>query len=177
LIVWSQDHASAGQINDNAIVHVSDLAPTLLELAGADPDALFPADSPDLQTGVSQREAFNGSTSISAREAFGSEMFGGRAYREGRWKITWMHEPFGTDDWQLFDLDIDPAELVDLSTAEPEIRSRLIAAFNAYAEANNVVIPDRSVFDGMEDNLPPRPPVDSPDWPRGQESNWSSNEE
>ena len=177
LIVWEQGHAAAGRINDSAIVHVSDLAPTLLEMAGADPDALVPADPGDMQIGVSQRELLEGATDISARTAFGTEMFGGRAYRDGDWKITWMHEPFGTDDWQLFNLQADPSELNDLSASKPEIRARLIASFEAYAAGNNLIVPDRTVFDGLEDNLPPRPPVDDSEWPRGQEPNWSISED
>ena len=91
--------------------------------------------------------------------------------------MTWMHKPFGTDEWQLFDLNEDPAELNDLSNVYPEIKSKLIAAYNEYAAANNVTLPDRTIYDGMEDNLPPRPPVDAPNWPRGQEDNWTKESE
>ena len=105
------------------------------------------------------------------------EMFGGRAYREGNWKITWMHAPLGQDRWELFDLSTDPTELNDLSSEYPEVRARLIKAFSAYAANNNVIIPDRTIYDAMEDTLPPRPPVDAPAWPRGQEKNWSDSEE
>ncbi len=176
LIVWKPGHSRAGQVNTDAIVHVSDMAPTLLDLAGIPEDALYRSDTEGLQRGESQRALFDGSSSA-GRTSFGTELFGGRAYREGRWKITWMHAPYGTDEWQLFDLEADPAELHDLSAAHPQVKSQLIAAFDAYAAANNVTIPDRTAYDGLEDNLPPRPPVDAPDWPRGQEKNWTTEEE
>jgi hypothetical protein len=60
-----------------------------------------------------------------------------------------------------------------LSEQEPQIRQELIAAWDEYAEENNVILGDRSFYDGMEERLPPRPPV--PDtWPRGQEPNYST---
>lgn len=177
LIVWNSSQYRAGDIDTENVVHVSDLAPTLLDLAGIDARQLIPASDPQLQTGVSQRTLFTESDAGSGRSAFGMELFGARAYRDGDWKITWMHAPYGTDDWQLFDLSTDPAEVNDLSDELPEIKARLINAFNAYATANNVTIPDRTVYDGVEDNLPPRPPVDAPEWPRGQERNWTNFEE
>ncbi len=179
LVIWSPNHARAGEINTKAIVHVSDLPATLLDYAGIDQSELFGSEVDPRQRGISQRTVLNGESAdtYSARQAFGTEMFGGRAYREGNWKITWMHAPFGKDRWELFDLSTDPSELNDLSVEHPKVRARLIEAFNAYAASNNVTLPDRTIFDGIEDNLPPRPPVDSPAWPRGQEKNWSDTEE
>ncbi len=176
LIVWKSNHPRAGELNTDAIVHISDVAPTLLDLADVPQNELFAEGTESLQRGESQLALFDGLTST-GRAAFGTELFGGRAYREGRWKITWMHAPYGTDEWQLFDLNADPSELNDLSAEHPQIKARLVAAYNDYARANNVTIPDRTFFDGLEENLPPRPPVDAPNWPRGQEDNWTKEEE
>ena len=177
-IIWKPNHPKAGQINSDAIMHVSDIAPTLLDYAGISLSKLFSKNRQGLQKGQTQRQLLDGTAGFdTGRQSFGTEMFGGRAFRDGRWKITWMHEPLGTEEWQLYDLEVDPSELNDLSAKHPQERARLIAAFDAYATANNVTIPDRTIYDGMEDNLPPRPPVDSPDWPQGQERNWIVNEE
>ncbi|MDJ0655718.1 MAG: arylsulfatase [Xanthomonadales bacterium] len=179
LVVWGPSHARAGDIDTQSIVHVADLAPTLLDLAGIDTAKLIPERGQPYQTGVSQRRLLQGFDvpRVTGRTAFGMELFGGRAFRQGNWKITWMHEPYGIDDWQLFDLTADPAELNDLSQAHPDIKADLVDAFHAYAAANNVTIPDRTVYDGVEDKLPPRPSVDAPQWPRGQEKNWTNAEE
>lgn len=177
LVVRSPSGANAGAIDTTNIVHVSDIGPTLLDIADIEVEELLPARRSDQQTGASQLALLTQPGSQSVRNAFGMELFGARAYREGNWKVTWMHAPYGTDDWQLFDLTTDPAELNDLSGQHPDIKARLIKAFEAYALANNVTIPDRTVYDGIEENLPPRPPVDAPAWPRGQERNWTTSEE
>ncbi|MDJ0748195.1 MAG: arylsulfatase [Woeseiaceae bacterium] len=177
LVVRSPSNSRSGEIDTTNIVHVSDIGPTLLDIAEIDVTELVPEQGPDRQVGASQLALLTEEDNESARRAFGMELFGARAYREGNWKITWMHAPYGIDDWQLFDLSADPAELNDLSDERPDIRARLIRAFETYASANNVTIPDRTVYDGIEDNLPPRPPVDAPTWPRGQEKNWTTSEE
>ncbi len=176
LIVWHKASKQAGEINNQSIVHVSDLAPTVLDLAGITPSSLLINVKNDKLLGRSRAGLFTGDLSQEAamEQFYATEMFGGRAYRQGDWKVTWMHAPFGTDEWQLFNLAQDPAELHDLSEQHPKIRAQLIKAFEAYAQANNVIIPDRTIYDGLEENLPPRPPVDSPEWPRGQEANWSN---
>ncbi len=176
LIVWSKNNQTPGAINDQDIMHVSDIAPTMLDAADTPLTALFRPESASLQRGRSWAPLFDGGNQFSSR-GLGMEIFGGRAYREGDWKITWMYEPFGKSDWQLFNLAADPSETKDLADEHPAIRARLIAAWNAYAKTNNVIIPDRTVFDGMKENLPPRPPVDAPDWPRGGEANWVSSDD
>lgn len=176
LIIWQKGRSDAGRVNTRDVLHVSDIGPTLLDLAGRPVTELLPEDRGNRQTGRSWKPLIEGSGGAGLRRTtgLGWEMFGARAYREGQWKITWMHKPFGRDDWQLFDLNDDPAEVNDLSREHPDVRARLIAGWDDYAKANNVIVPNRTIFDGMEDNLPPRPPVDSPGWPRGQEPNWSA---
>lgn len=177
LIVRGPSDDKAGEIDTTNIVHVSDIGPTLLDIANIEPTQLVEPYVDNQQIGDSQRALFADERAESTRTEFGMELFGARAYRDGEWKIAWMHAPYGNDDWQLFNLANDPAELDDLSDEYPATKARLIEAFDIYAKANNVVIPDRTVYDGIEDNLPPRPPVDAPTWPRGQEKNWTTTEE
>ena len=99
-----------------------------------------------------------------------------RMIRRGRWKATLTPKPYGTGDWELFDITKDPAEQVDISAENPEVFDKLVTAWGEYAAANNIVLPNRTFYDGMEEQLPPRPPV--PDsWPRGQEKNWTDSED
>ena len=174
LIVWHPQLASPGDVDTTAVLHVSDVAPTILDLAGIPASELYEAGNASGQIGRSWKPLLeDGSDMGFADRGLGMEMWGARAYRQGPWKVTWMHRPFGNDDWQLFQVVDNPAERNDLSAQHPERRKRMIAAWEHYARTNNVVLPDRTQYDGLEETLAPRPPVESPDWPRGQEPNWT----
>ena len=68
---------------------------------------------------------------------------------------------YGTGDWELFNLATDPAERTDLAAEQPDKVRALVAVWDAYVATNNVVLPSRSVFETLEDQLPPRVPVDA----------------
>jgi arylsulfatase len=100
----------------------------------------------------------------SAQDVLAWEVFGNRAVRQGNWKLRWQWKPFGLEEWELFDLVSDPAERRNLATAEPERLAAMIALWDDYARTNNVVLPSRSLFETLEDQLPPRVP-DDPGYP------------
>jgi arylsulfatase len=74
------------------------------------------------------------------------EMFGMRAVRQGDYKLLWLVEPFGPDDWQLYNLAIDPGETIDLSTKMPDLRSDMIEIWNRYAQETGVILPSKNLF-------------------------------
>ena len=73
-----------------------------------------------------------------AADGFGSELFGSRAYRQGRWKLT----DIGDGIWRLFDIARDPGETRDLSFMEPAKREELAEAWLRYSRDVGVVAPD-----------------------------------
>jgi arylsulfatase A-like enzyme len=127
------------------IAHVTDLAPTFLELAGvADPGSSYRGRAVHPITGHSLLPALERRTrSVRARdEPLVDELFGRRYVRKGRWKLTWLDVPYGNNDWALFDIQRDRGETTDLALAYPEIVADLVADWEAYAEANGVVLPN-----------------------------------
>ncbi len=74
----------------------------------------------------------------------GWELFGNRAIRQGDWKLLWLCEPFGTGQWQLFNLRDDPGETTDVSAQNAAIRDELAGHWTEYAERNGVILPDTS---------------------------------
>ncbi|KAJ0353890.1 hypothetical protein COL154_011991 [Colletotrichum chrysophilum] len=62
----------------------------------------------------------------------GWELFGLRAIREGKWKAVWLNKPRGKDDWELYDVEKDPAEMNDVSDKEPEVMRRLVNHWERY---------------------------------------------
>ena len=99
---------------------------------------------------------FDSATAISrtADDWLGWELFGGRAIRQGDWKITWLHQPFGTEKWQLFNLADDLGEQHDLSGLHPEKTQQLVALWDEYVETNGVIIGNRSPFESARKALP-----------------------
>jgi len=167
LIVWQKGMKNGGTINRQAVMHVMDIAPTLAEMAGSGATGM---------QGRSWVSLIGGRTSDPRADgaALGGQYFGARMVRSGSYKAVWMPKPFGFDRWELFDVRQDPGETRDLSQSHPSKRKALIAAYERYERANGVILPNRSFYDGLEQVLPPRPPVPASGFPRGQEPNYST---
>jgi arylsulfatase A-like enzyme len=151
-----------GSIN-RGVMHVTDVMPTLLEIAGASyPKALEGRELPALM-GKSWGPMLSGRTESprTEQDVLAWELFGNRAVRQGDWKLRWLYRPMGQGDWELFNLATDPAERHNLAAEQPDKVRELVALWDAYVAANNVVLPSRSVFETLEDQMPPRTPVDA----------------
>ena len=151
----------AGSIN-HGFMHVVDIMPTLLDVAGASyPTSV--GDSPlPAMIGKSWAGVLAG-TADSPRtddDYVGWELFGNRAIRQGDWKLRWQWKPFGTGEWELFNLADDPAERFDLATDNPDKLDTMYRLWQDYVAANNVIVPSRSVFENLENQLPARFPND-----------------
>ncbi|MCK4856108.1 MAG: hypothetical protein KAT31_17640, partial [Bacteroidales bacterium] len=81
------------------------------------------------------------------------ELFGFKAVRKGDFKLLWLPEPLGNDDWQLYDLSKDPGELNDLSQEFPEIRSDMIEIWDQYATETGVILPPGGALRPMEPSV------------------------
>jgi arylsulfatase len=128
-----------GQWN-KSFVHVSDLMPTALALAGANYPQETNGTPLQQPIGESILPLLNGeTTALSAEKGMGWELFEGKAYIKGNWKILRLGKPFGTGTWQLYDIEKDPGEINDLSQQFPEIRDSLILDWMKYAEENGVI--------------------------------------
>lgn len=77
----------------------------------------------------------------SADEFVGGEMGGGKWMRQGDFKAVMIPKPFGTGEWQLFNVVKDPGEAKDLSAAMPDKLEILKAAWERYAQEVGVVLP------------------------------------
>lgn len=156
LIVSGPGVHGAGGLNTKAILHVMDIAPTLLELAGVEHPATFKGRDIVPMQGKSWAQMLAGKVQSprSSEEWLGWELFGNRAIRQGDWKISWHYRPFGIWDWQLFNLDADPGEQYDLSKKFPEKKTQLMALWDEYIEMNGVIIGNRSPYEGARKALP-----------------------
>jgi arylsulfatase A-like enzyme len=146
-----------------ALMHVADIVPTLLEVAGATYPKTGPAGEVPPLIGKSWVKYLAGDAESprTEKDYLAWEVFGGRAVRQGDWKISWQYKPFGTESWQLYDLAADPAERHDLAAEKPEKVKALLALWDEYVAANNVILPNRSPWEGLEEKMPERFPVEA----------------
>jgi arylsulfatase len=149
LIISGRSVRGSGRISD-AVVHVKDIPATILDAAGVPHPGTFggrkvaPLQGKPLTPVLSDESgAVRG-----PEDWIGWQLFGNRAIRQGEWKLLWMCKPFGTAQWQLFNLKDDPGETRDLATREPDIRDRLVKHWGEYVKSNGVILPDVSPLCG-----------------------------
>jgi arylsulfatase len=151
-----------GSIN-HGVLSVADLMPTLLEVAGTSYPKIYQGRELPPLIGKSWSPLLAGRTDSvrTDQDYLAWEVFGNRAVRQGDWKLRWQFKPYGKGDWELFNVAKDPAERRDLAAQNPEKVKALLAVWNGYAKANNVILPNRSMFESLEDQLPMRVPVEA----------------
>jgi arylsulfatase len=152
----------AGSIN-HGLMHVADIMPTLLEIAGASyPQSRDGRELPPL-VGKSWGPVLAGKVDSvrTDQDYLAWEIFGNRAVRQGDWKLRWGYRPYGKGEWELFNVAKDPGERTDVAAQNPDKVKALLALWDDYVKANNVIVPSRSSFETLEDQLPWRVPVES----------------
>jgi arylsulfatase len=147
----------AGSIN-HAILDISDIMPTLLEVAKTTYPTTNEGRKLPLIKGKSWTPILTGETdSVRAADDYLAwELFGNRAIRQGDWKLRWQYKPFGTGDWELYNLAADPGERTDIAEKEPEKLVAMLDLWDRYVAENNVILPDRSPYETLVDQLPMR---------------------
>ncbi|MFV1884276.1 MAG: arylsulfatase [Balneola sp.] len=165
LVVVTPENKSAGSINSEALIHVKDIAPTFLELAGINMEQFS-------MQGISWVNMLSGREQSPRTEEdyIAIELMNNKAVRKGNWKIVQMAIPFGTGEWELYNIERDPGERVNLATERPDKLNELLIHWEEYRTQNNVIEANRTSFDGLEELLPPRPPVYDPEFGRGSET-------
>ncbi len=124
-------------------VYVTDVTPTILEYAGvAHPGTEYQGRPIEPAKGKSFMPLLRGEPGSDEPRVTGAELFGKRVVRSGPWKLVHMPEPYGNNEWQLFNVAEDLGESNDLSTDYPDRVEELKAHWEAYARDNNVIIPD-----------------------------------
>ena len=107
-------------------VHVIDIMPTVLDIAGAKyPGASKQTPIPPID-GVSLVPAFNGQKIARSKPIF-FQFNQGSAVRDGKWKLV-RNGP----TWELYDLSVDRTETQNLAAARPELVQQMDAAWLAW---------------------------------------------
>lgn len=141
IVAWPGNKAiRAGAVN-GGLAHVTDILPTLAELAGvADHGGSWQGKNVEPVTGRSLVPMLGGAAgSVHGDDPLGYELSGNSALFRGDYKLVRNLAPTGDGKWRLYDLKNDPGETRDLSAAEPERFEAMMADYRAYAKANGVL--------------------------------------
>ncbi len=148
VIHWPAGIEARGEIRSQ-YCHITDVAPTLLEVAGLtflDEIDGIPQVSYD---GTSFAYAFDDADAPTQKKVQYYEMFGNRAIWADGWKAVTIHAnrmpwntnvvlPFENDVWELYNTNEDFSEAHDLADEYPEKVEELKALFDELAWEHNV---------------------------------------
>jgi arylsulfatase len=159
---WPRGIAARGEVRGQ-FHYVTDIAPTVLEVAGATMPNAYRGIEQMPMAGVSMAYAFDRPDEPSHKTTQYFEMGGHRAmYHEG-WKAVTRHVhgvAFDDDTWELYHVAEDPSECRDLATSDPEKLQGLIELWWHEAEEYGVLpLDDRglALFTSRAHDYSPHP--------------------
>lgn len=122
-----------------SFAHVTDITPTLLDLAGV--RAPTRNDGVEPVSGRSLLPILRGEATRNRLDddTLGYELAGNAALFSGDLKLVRNMPPVGDGAWQLFDIASDAGETRDLRTERPEDFRRLLAAYQKYERDEGVL--------------------------------------
>ena len=106
--------------------------PTLIELSGGNYPLSRQGHKVPPMEGRSIVPILHGKRPQPYRTPLAWELWGGRAIRDGDWKLVLGT---GLERWELYNLATDRAESTDLARQEPERVARMAAAWEAWANS------------------------------------------
>jgi hypothetical protein len=165
-ISWPRGLQTRGELRPQ-FHHVIDIAPTILDAAGiSEPTHVNGTEQTPIQ-GVSMRYSFDDGTAPSTRTTQYFEILGNRAIYHDGWvaacfhgRVPWVRSqaiPFGEggETWELYKVDEDFSQAVDLAEQYPEKLHELQDLFDAEARAYDVYpLSDQTVLRALPHNRP-----------------------
>ena len=125
-----------------SLTHVTDIAPTLLDLAGiARPGTSYKGEPIEAMMGHSLLPLLKGQAHQAhpVDEVIGYELSGNSALFKGDLKLVQNMAPVGDGQWHLYNLRTDPGETQDLQRQMPEVFRSMQRDYAAYAQSHGVL--------------------------------------
>lgn len=142
IISWPANPSISGGRVSDGFSHVTDVAPTLLALAGVPPQrGRFAGRVVEPMIGRNLMPLLTGAENPVPvhSEPVGYELAGNAVLFKGDYKLVRNLPPYGNGRWQLYNLKTDPGETLDLAGMEQDRFTAMQADYAAYAKDNQVL--------------------------------------
>ncbi len=148
VVHWPNGIDAKGEIR-NQYHHISDIAPTILDVVGIEVPDSYHGIKQQPMTGVSMVYSFNDADAPNAKKRQYYEMFGNQAIWVDGWKAVTLHAkrmpwdvnvvlPFDKDEWELYHVAEDFSEYTNLAKKHPKKLEELKKIFEEEAWKYNV---------------------------------------
>ncbi len=135
---------NAGAVSQS-LSWITDLAPTILQLAGA---IDLPADIVGKSL-IPVLQDERASVRL-PEEIIGYELGGNKALFQGDYKLVYNRVGGQERDWLLFNISLDPGETQNLANDRPQLFAQLKAAYAVWAEQNGVIELEQDYDQGQQ---------------------------
>jgi arylsulfatase A-like enzyme len=162
-LVISGNSIAASRQKTNAFSYVTDITPTILEIAGvARPGQHYGGRLVEPIIGKSLLPLLKGevNTVYSEDDVIGYELGGHAALFQGDYKIVNIRGPVGDDIWHLYNIVSDPGETIDLREKMPGRFLTMLENYQVYVSENGVLpVPEgyqqvrQVLINGMRDRF------------------------
>jgi arylsulfatase A-like enzyme len=160
IISWPAGTEARGGIREQ-YHHAVDLVPTILDVLGVDAPETIKGHVQSPLDGVSMRPSIDDETAASARKTQFYAMLGSRSIWHAGWKAVTTHPTlagwghFNDDEWELYHVEVDRAELHNLAAEQPDKLRELVNIWFSEAGANGAFpLDDRSPIEILSTERP-----------------------
>ena len=151
VVSWPDGIKRTGEVRSQ-FGHVNDIAPTILDILGIEAPASVDGIAQQPMDGTSLAYTFADPDAAERHTRQYFEVFGHRAIYDRGWMASAFHErvPWGSglavgnkpmedDTWELYNLDEDYSQAIDLADAHPAKLAEMKALFMEEARRNNLL--------------------------------------
>ncbi len=124
-------------VKSNCLHSLTDVAPTILDMADTQYPSEYRGKLNAPMDGVSMKAIFDGDLSCDQKRSLGFELNGAKAVRQGDFKISQLAN--SGNHIGLYNLVNDPSEQNDLSTESFDLYQELLGLYQQYAKESGVV--------------------------------------
>ncbi|HUF34153.1 MAG TPA: arylsulfatase [Acidimicrobiales bacterium] len=148
IVHWPGGIDEPGVLRDQ-LHHVNDVVPTIYEILGVTPPETYRGRTQMPVTGTSFHYTFADGEAPTHKAVQHFESIGHRAIHADGWKAVTLHTagvPYEDDVWELYHIEVDRSECVDLAAEHPEKLAELVERWWEEAERHGVLpLDDRTI--------------------------------